>query len=91
VVSHLHGVADELLRPAVNMFSADQIEWMKDLIKLGKFSRFQKTHKWSAKKIAETERIAIEHSLVRKNHDGFLVPNYPTNDDKIREAFVAAS
>ncbi len=91
VVSHLRDAAEELLLPAGNVFSADQIEWMEDLINVGKFSRFHKTRKWSQKKIEETERTAMEHSLVRKNHEGFLVPNYPSNERKIRNAFVATS
>lgn len=90
VVAHLREAGDELLRRAVTRFSPEEVDWLQDLINLGKFSKFHKTWDWDEKKITEVAQKAIDEGLVCKNHDGLLVPIYPTDEQKLRDAYNAS-
>ena len=88
-VAHLRNASNELLSNLPQKFSSTEIQWLKSLIDMGKFSTFHKTNGWTQEEFYQVKEKAIVHQVVNLNHDGIPVLNYPTNENLLREAYTS--
>ena len=65
--------ADELLQRGRGYLNDEEVEWINDLINLGKFSRFHIKRNWPDSRVREVERKAIAGGLVYRNPYDYLL------------------
>jgi virulence-associated protein VapD len=77
--------ADRLIKRAHNALDANEIEWLRSLIRMGKFSQYLIVNNWTEQNIKNLIYKATKQRFIKLNDSGEPIPYYDITDLNLRE------
>lgn len=88
VLDYMQNIAEILMNNACNILDNEQLEWLNDLIKYGRFSQYHKKQNWSPDQFKKIKTEMMQKGFIIYNDFGDIIPSYNISEIMLREAYT---